>query len=144
MAHGVLTYNPKKNMAFFGGRKLDGFAEDDMITIKPLGKGMQIYSGADGEVARSIDPDMTYEVEISLSTASKTNTYLSNMYNLDREKGKAMLPLMIKDLSGDTRFFAPQAWISNFPESKRGRKVDNQKWVFNTGQVTGLIIGGND
>lgn len=140
----VLTYDPKKNIIIYGGRQLTGFAEDDMITIKPLGDGMQIYSGADGEVGRSVDPNRTFEVEVSLATSSKSNDYLSECYNKDRRTGSYMLPLTIKDLSGSTLFFAKQAWVQNFPESKRGRKIDNQDWTFNTGQVNDPVIGGND
>lgn len=140
----VLTYNPKKNIIIYGAKQLTGFAEDDMITIKPLGDGMQIFSGADGEVGRSIDPNSTYEVTVSLATSSKSNEYLSNCFNKDRKTGNNMLPLIIKDLSGSTLFFAKQAWIKNFPESKRGRKISNQDWTFNTGQVDDPIIGGND
>lgn len=140
----VLTYNPKKNIIIYGAKQLTGFAEDDMITIKPLGDGMQIFSGADGEVGRSIDPNSTYEVTVSLATSSKSNDYLSNCFNKDRKTGNNMLPLIIKDLSGSTLFFAKQAWIKNFPESKRGRKISNQDRTFNTGQVDDPIIGGND
>lgn len=140
----VLTYDPKKNIIIYGGRQLTGFAEDDMITIKPLGDGMQIYSGADGEVGRSVDPNRTFEVKVSLATSSKSNDYLSECYNKDRHTGSYMLPLTIKDLSGSTLFFAKQAWVQNFPESKRGRKIDNQGWTFNTGQVNDPVIGGND
>ena len=140
----VLTYNPKMNISIYGAKQLTGFAEDDMITIKPLGDGMQIFSGADGEVGRSIDPNSTYEVTVSLATSSKSNDYLSNCFNKDRKTGNNMLPLIIKDLSGSTLFFAKQAWIKNFPESKRGRKISNQDWTFNTGQVDDPIIGGND
>ena len=140
----VLTYNPKKNIIIYGAKQLTGFAEDDMITIKPLGDGMQIFSGADGEVGRSIDPNRTYEVTVSLATSSKSNDYLSACFNKDRKTGRNMLPLIIKDLSGSTLFFAKQAWIKNFPESKRGRKISNQDWTFNTGQVDDPIIGGND
>lgn len=140
----VLTYDPKKNIIIYGGRQLTGFAEADMITIKPLGDGMQIYSGADGEVGRSVDPNRTFEVKVSLATSSKSNDYLSECYNKDRRTGSYMLPLTIKDLSGSTLFFAKQAWVQNFPESKRGRKIDNQDWTFNTGQVNDPVIGGND
>lgn len=140
----VLTYNPKKNIIIYGAKQLTGFAEDDMITIKPLGDGMQIFSGADGEVGRSIDPNSTYEVTVSLATSSKSNDYLSNCFNKDRKTGNNMLPLIIKDLSGSTLFFAKQAWIKNFPETQRGRKISNQDWTFNTGQVDDPIIGGND
>lgn len=140
----VLTYDPKKNIIIYGGRQLTGFAEDDMITIKPLGDGMQIYNGADGEVGRSVDPNRTFEVKVSLATSSKSNDYLSECYNKDRRTGSYMLPLTIKDLSGSTLFFAKQAWVQNFPESKRGRNIDNQDWTFNTGQVNDPVIGGND
>lgn len=140
----VLTYDPKKNIIIYGGRQLTGFAEDDMITIKPLGDGMHIHSGADGEVGRSVDPNRTFEVKVSLATSSKSNDYLSECYNKDRRTGSYMLPLTIKDLSGSTLFFAKQAWVQNFPESKRGRNIDNQDWTFNTGQVNDPVIGGND
>lgn len=140
----VLTYDPKKNIIIYGGRQLTGFAEDDMITINPLGDGMQIYSGADGEVGRSVDPNRTFEVKVSLAISSKSNDYLSECYNKDRRTGSYMLPLTIKDPSGSTLFFAKQAWVQNFPESKRGRKIDNQDWTFNTGQVNDPVIGGND
>ena len=84
MSDGVVTYNPKMLVIVYGSREVDGFAEDDMVTIKPLGEGTQIYSGADGSVGRSMDPNQTYEVTIALATTSKTNDYFSNVYNLDR------------------------------------------------------------
>lgn len=144
MSDGVVTYNPKMLVIVYGSREVDGFAEDDMVTIKPLEEGTQIYSGADGSVGRSMDPNQTYEVTIALATTSKTNDYFSNVYNLDRSTGRGILPLTIKDLSGTTVFQANQAWITNFPEHKRGRKIEAQEWVFHTGQVANLMIGGND
>lgn len=144
MSDGVVTYNPKMLVIVYGSREVDGFAEDDMVTIKPLGEGTQIYSGADGSVGRSMDPNQTYEVTIALATTSKTNDYFSNVYNLDRSTGRGILPLTIKDLSGTTVFQANQAWITNFPEHTRGRKIEAQEWVFHTGQVANPMIGGND
>lgn len=144
MSDGVVTYNPKMLVIVYGSREVDEFAEDDMVTIKPLGEGTQIYSGADGSVGRSMDPNQTYEVTIALATTSKTNDYFSNVYNLDRSTGRGILPLTIKDLSGTTVFQANQAWITNFPEHKRGRKIEAQEWVFHTGQVANPMIGGND
>ena len=140
----VLTYDPRKHVIIFGGKQITGFADDNMITIKPKGDGMQIYSGADGEVGRSVDPNRTFEITIALATSSKSNTYFSNCYNNDRATGKGMQPLIIKDLSGDTMFFAKQAWVANFPESKRGRKIDSQEWTLHTGQIDAPIVGGNN
>ena len=138
------TYDPKKVIIIFGARQLTGMAEDDMVTISPLGDGMQIFSGADGEVARSVDPNCTYEVTVALSTASQSNVYLSNMFNYDKATGDGVAPLLIKDMSGTTLFSAGEAWVVNMPEATRGRTIDTQEWKFNTGAVTDAIIGGND
>ena len=136
------TYDPKKVLVIFGARQLTGMAEDSIVTIAPLGDGMQIYVGADGDVARSIDPDATFEVTVSLNTTSASNDYLSNMYNFDRATGNGVAPLMVKDLGGNTLFSAPEAWIANMPEASRGLTVDTQEWTFNTGMVEDAIIGG--
>ena len=136
------TYDPKKIIIIFGARQLTGMSEDSIVSIAPNGDGLQTYVGADGDVARSLDPDATYEVTVSLNTTSNSNDYLSNMYNYDRETGNGIAPLLIKDLAGTTLFSAPEAWVSNMPEASRGLTVDTQEWVFHTGQVEDAIIGG--
>ena len=136
------TYDPKKIIIIFGVRRLTGMSEDSIVSIKPNGEGLQTYVGADGDVARSLDPDATYEVTVSLNTTSNSNDYLSNMYNYDRETGNGIAPLLIKDLAGTTLFSAPEAWVSNMPEASRGLTVDTQEWVFHTGQVEDAMIVG--
>ena len=136
------TYDPKKVIVIFGARQLKGMSEDSIVSIAPQGDGLQTYVGADGDVARSLDPDATYEVTVSLNTTSNSNDYLSNMYNYDRETGNGIAPLLIKDLAGTTLFSAPEAWVSNMPEASRDLTVDTQEWVFHTGQVEDAIIGG--
>ena len=136
------TYDPKKIIIIFGVRRLTGMSDDSIVSIKPNGEGLQPYVGADGDVARSLDPDATYEVTVSLNTTSNSNDYLSNMYNYDRKTGNGIAPLLIKDLAGTTLFSAPEAWVSNMPEASRGLTVDTQEWVFHTGQVEEAIIGG--
>lgn len=141
---GVLTYNPKNLLVLFGYQQIHGFSEDDMVTIAPNGDGSQIYVGADGEVGRSIDPNQTFEVTITLATSSTSNEYLSGMYNTDRVTGMGLVPLEIKDLSGQTLFKAEQAWVANMPEASYGRTIDSREWTLYTGQVTAPIIGGNN
>ena len=136
------TYDPKKIIVIFGARQLTGMAEDSIVSIAPNGDGLQTYVGADGDVARSLDPDATYEVTVSLNTTSASNDYLSNMYNYDRETGDGIAPLLIKDLAGTTLFSAPEAWVNNMPEASRGLTVDTQEWTFSTGQVEDAIVGG--
>ncbi len=137
------TYDPKKVMVVFGVRQITGFAEDSMITVSPHGDGAQVYVGCDSEVARSVDPDATYEVKMHLAQTSNCNEYLSTIYNRDRKEGDGVLPLLIKDLAGTTLFAATEAFIKNIPEWQRGKNIGANEWSFGTGNVDFPIIGGN-
>lgn len=143
MSSSVLTYDPRKVIVVFGYARITGFAEDDMVKIKPGGEGMQTYVGADGEVGRSIDPNHTFEVTINLASTSKSNNFFTLAYNNDRANGGGKRSLLIKDLSGETLFFAKEAWVTNFPEAAKGRKIANHEWVLHTGQIEEPILGGN-
>lgn len=138
------TYDPKKVMVQFGNRQITGFSEDDIISIQPNGDGVQTYVGADGEVQRSLDPNRTFNVEITLANTSKANDYLSTCYNMDNANGNGIKPLLIKDLSGTLLFFAEKAWVSNFPQAGRGRQINTNTWTITTDAVEGPMIGGNN
>mgnify|MGYP000020098962 CR=1 FL=1 len=139
----VKTYRAKDVMVIYGAKQLHGFSEDSIVSIKPRGEGTQTYVSADGEVARSMDPDKTIEITVTLAHTSESNDYLSQLYEMDRETGKGMLPISIKDLSGRTLAQASEAWISNHAEVKRDKNIAEQEWVFNTGKAN-FSIGGND
>lgn len=139
----VTTYDPKKNITIFGGLEISGYAEDTMIEIEPLGDGMKSFVGCDGETARSIDPNQNYKVTIKLMSTSASNDLLSTQFELDRDTGQGMLPLIFKDLSGNTTFFAEQAWVTKPPKVTREKTVKSTEWVLETGQAE-LFVGGNE
>ena len=66
----VTTYNPKEVTCALGNHIMSGFADDSFITVEPAGDGTSYVSGADGEIARSIDPSKIYTVKIALLQAS--------------------------------------------------------------------------
>lgn len=138
------TYDPKKVMVQFGNRQITGFSEDDIISIQPNGDGVTPYVGADGEVQRALDPNRTFNVEITLANTSKSNDYLSTCYNMDNANGNGVQPLLIKDLSGTLLFFAPEAWVVNIPQAGRGRQINTNTWTIATGAVEAPMIGGNN
>lgn len=77
---GVLTYDPKKVAIIFGARQITGFSEDDIITIEPSGEGMTKVVGADGEVARSIDPNETCKVTFHFFSRKEISIGDGNIY----------------------------------------------------------------
>lgn len=139
------TYDPKKVIVIFGGAEIHGFAEDSILTIKPLGEGIKSVVGCDGEVVRTISCDDRHEVTINLSQGSSGNDILTAIYARDRTVGDGVLPLVVKDLSGRTTYLGTQSWIERQPEIKRGKDAKNgeNEWVFQSA-VGILYVGGHD
>lgn len=140
---GVKTYDPKNIVVIVGTERIHGFSEDDIITVAPSGDGTAKYVGADGEVGRSIDPDETVEITITLAQTSASNDTFSAMHQLDRATGKGLVPFVLKDLTGSTLVAASQCWVANLPEAKKGRQIDTNEWTLYTGKAD-VFIGGNE
>lgn len=139
----VKTYDPKKVNVIFAGTEITGYADDDFVEIEPLGDGIKSTIGADGEVARSIDPDSRVKVTLKLTSASGANDTLTAQYKLDQSTGGGIAPLLIKDLSGSTLLSAAQAWVTKLPKTTKGKEVGTIEWELETGPAD-FTVGGNE
>ena len=106
----IKTYNPKEVTVAFGSHIVSGFADDSFVTIDPNGDGVTKKVGCDGEIVRSISPDDTYIVKVSLLQTSDTNSYLQERLAKDRKDGSGMFPIIVKDLKGGLVFSTDSAW----------------------------------
>lgn len=122
------TYNPRKVTVSAGNHIVTGFADDSFITIEPAGDGTQYVIGADGEIARSIDPSRVYTVKISLLQASRSNEYFQGKYNKDQTDGTGTFPITINDLLGNVKFTSGIAWVTKPASSARGKTQQNREW----------------
>lgn len=130
------TYNPKDITIALGNHIVTGYADDSFVTIDPNGGGITKKVGCDGEVVRSIDPDDTYVVKISLLQSSATNSWLQNMNNMDKKTGDGMFPILIKDLKGEMVFSAEDAWAVKPASRGYGKESGNREWEIHTGDGT--------
>lgn len=128
MGSRVTTYSPKKVTMALGHHIVTGYAEDSFISIEPDGDGTTHVVGADGEVARSLDPANVYKMKISLLQMSATNKFLQNAYDRDREYGNGMFSVNICDLIGNENFLGSQAWVSKPASWNRGKAQGNREW----------------
>lgn len=131
----VKTYSSKQIIIAFGPHTITGYADDSFVTIDQNGDGTTKVVGCDGEVARSLSPDKTHQVKISLLQTSNSNKYLNKIRKLDVETGEGVMPLMITDLRGNTMFHAPEAWITKDPSRGYGKATTNREWIFDTGEA---------
>jgi len=124
----VTTYNPKKVTCAFGVHIASGFADDSFISIEAAGEGTSFVVGADGEVARSIDPSKAKNLKLVLLQNSATNAWLENMYAIDQEEGTGTFPVNINDILGEEKFNGAIAWVQKPATWGRGKQQNNREW----------------
>ena len=129
----IKTYNPKEVTMAFGSHIVSGYADDSFITIDPAGDGVTKKVGCDGEIVRSISPDDTFIIKVSVLQTSDTNSFLQQRFAQDIKTGEAMFPVLIKDLKGGMVFSADAAWPIK-PAS--GKESNNREWELHTGSGT--------
>lgn len=129
----ISTYNPKEIIVSFGAHMVSGFAEDSFVTIDPNGDGVTKKIGCDGEVVRSVSPDDTYVVKVSLLQSSETNKFLQDRLNQDIKTGDGMFPVIVKDLKGGMVFSADAAWPIKAASRGFGKEAGNREWEIHTG-----------
>ena len=124
----VDTYNPRKVTCALGRHIVSGFADDSMITVEFAGDGTSYVSGADGEIVRSIDPTEIYTLKMSLQQTSRTNEYLQNMYDRDRNDGGGTFSVNVNDILGREKFVGGMAWVTKPASWVRGKTQNNREW----------------
>lgn len=132
MADAIKTYNPKEVVVACGTHIVSGYADDSFINIEPNGDGITKKVGCDGEIARSISPDNTYKVKITLLQNSDSNSFFSNIADYDRATGNGLFPVLIKDLSGGLLFATEAAWVIKKSPATRGKETNNREWEIDT------------
>ena len=130
----VTTYNPKKVTCSLGKHIVSGYADDSFITIEPAGDGTTYVVGADGEIARSIDPSKVYTFKLSLLQASSTNAYLQKMYEKDKNDGSGVFSVNVNDLLGKEKFVGAVAWVTKPASWGRGKAQGNREWEIVVGE----------
>ena len=132
MADAIKTYNPKEVGVACGTHIVSGYADDSFINIEPNGDGITKKVGCDGEIARSISPDNTYKVKITLLQNSDSNSFFSNIADYDRATGNGLFPVLIKDLRGGLLFATEAAWVIKKSPATRGKETNNREWEIDT------------
>lgn len=129
----IKTYNPKEITMAFGNHIVTGYADDSFVSIDPNGDGITKKVGCDGEIVRSINPDDTYIVKITVLQTSDTNSFLQQKLAQDRKTGDGMFPILIKDLKGGMVFSTEAGWVIRDASRGYGKESGNREWEIHTG-----------
>lgn len=141
---GMRTYNAARVTVIMNGHSVNGFADGTFVGITMINDGITTQVGADGEVARAINTDRRCTVTLTLQQTSESNTFLSNLFNLDMLTcGGRIGPVLIQDLCGDTLFAASQAWIVKPADIEFAKEITTRAWQIQTNSPSTYNVGGN-
>ena len=133
----VRTYDPRKVLVSLGPHVVTGYADGTFLNIEAHGDGVTKEVGADGEVVRSIDPDETSTITLSLQYGSPTIPFCQNRYDMDRRThGEGDFPVLVKDLKGGLVFSAQRAWVENAIPREFGKTGQGREITIATGKST--------
>lgn len=139
------TYSPSDVTFTYAGRALEGFSDNTFISISresPLYSSKRAMDGTAEVVQQRYSK---WVVILTLTQSSTSNDFLSAMQQfLFDNKISAMeyLPLIIKDNSGNTTFFAKDVWIEELPEQTFSDGMGEREWRFVCNDVYSTV-GGN-
>jgi len=128
------TYSAKQVLASLGSHAVQGPADGDFLSIEPNSEGFTRTVGAYGDVVRSISPDETYTITLTLLVQSPTVKWCQERFDFDRATGDGMFPVLINDMKGGVIFSAEHAWIVNSPTISYGIESSTREITIHTGE----------
>lgn len=126
----LATYNPDQVLIYWSGNLIQGYDDDEFISVEQMSPGYDDVVGTDGEVARSRTNDRRLKVTIKLLQTSLSNQALSLAHtsDLNAPNGAGVGALFIQDTSGFSIVKSPQSWVVQYPNSSYARKAKGREW----------------
>lgn len=145
---GLSSYSPENVIMILHNDNfshiISGVADGTFISYSREVPRATLYVGADLSAARVLRRNKSGTVSLTLAQTGESNDFLSQLARNDEESQNNdwLFAVTIKDLSGRTQFFAPQAFIGNDPDVTYGVDVETRDWTITVTNVE-HHIGGN-
>ena len=136
------TYDVSQVAVIVGGVPLEGFADGSRVTVEFDEEQFTKVTGSDGLTTRSKSNNYAGNIGVTLQQSSRSNDYLSGLWNADRVSNSGVVPTLVKDNSGRTLWAAEHAWVQQMPSQEFAKEVSDREWILDTDKLTGLA-GGN-
>ena len=115
----VRTYDPCDVAMSFFGYPITGFADSTFVTVmRSADTFSRVVGVCDGSRTRSHDRGGS--IEFTVLQTAPINDWLAAMINADEQTKNVIGPVIVKDNSGNSTYFAPEAWIVSQPNGEFG------------------------
>ena len=137
----VKTYDPAQVAVIVGGFPITGFADGSFVTVERNADAFALYMGTDGEGTRAKSNNKSGRITITLAQSSDSNAILAGIAAADELRNAGVVPVMIKDNSGESLHVAETAWIVKVPNAEYGREIGTREWIIETDLLVSAVAG---
>ena len=139
----VRTYDPKNIIITVGGIPISGFSEGTFLEIARTEPTWNMVVGADGLVTRGKTNNFSGTMTLTLKQSTPSNDVLSGFLALDEATNSGVVPVLVKDLSGNSVYFAARAWINQYANSTFGKDISDRQWTLSLDEAD-IFVGSNN
>ena len=139
------TYDADQVNIVFYGIPIAGTADGKFLGVEYNDDAFKLTVGTNGDACRSKTNNRSAKITLTLGQWDSVNAALSALYFLDLNSpnGNGIGPLLIKDNSGLSMYFAAKAWITKGAAAEFDREPKTREWVLETNDLTVYMTGGN-
>lgn len=138
----VRTYDPKAVVITIGGVPMSGFSDGTFLEITRDAQAFTKVVGADGTTTRVKSNNTGGTMTVTLKQSSPSNDVLSAFAQADALSNAGVVPILVKDLSGNSIYFSATGWVQKLPDSVFSAEVSDRSWVFDLADVD-IFVGSN-
>ena len=139
---GLTTYDPARVITNVGGAVIGGFADGEFIGVEHEADAFTKSTGADGQTTRVKQNDYSGLIRLILAQTSPSNDILTGFAILDRTRNAGIVPVIITDLLGTSKFATAYAWVRKIPAAPNAKEVSNREWMLDCAELS-MFVGGN-
>jgi hypothetical protein len=138
----VRTYDPKEVIITIGGVPMSGFSDGTFLEIDRNEPTWQLVVGADGFTTRGKTNNFSGTLTLTLKQSSPSNDVLSGFMAIDEATNSGVVPVLVKDLSGNSVYFSARAWINQYANSTFGKAISDRQWTLSMDSAD-IFVGSN-
>src|SRR4030042_3795723 len=132
------TYDAGQVFGVLSGIPINGTGDGKFLTVEYNDDAFKLTVGTNGEACRSKSNNRSAKFTFTIGQWDVVNAALSALFNLDinSPNGDGIGPLLIKDGSGSSLYFAANAWIVKPATADFDREAKTRDWVIETDNLT--------
>lgn len=138
----IRTFDPASVVITVGGVPISGYADGTFLLIQRAADAWSMVVGADGLTTRVKSNNRSGTMTLTLLQSSPSNDVLSGFANLDELSNAGVIPVLVKDLSGNSLYFSGTGWIQKYPDSEFSNQISNREWIIALADID-IFVGSN-